>query len=110
MASVTDNTWVVDSAGAPVLLEKGDDVPAWAADQVGDHLLEGGSDAEPTPYEEQKIADLKAEVDRRNTERDPEGESYIRPEGRKQADLAAALRADDERADADAGGDSGAGG
>jgi hypothetical protein len=45
MAKLNDNTLVLRD-GAPVSLLKGDDVPDWAKDQVGDHLLEGGAKQE----------------------------------------------------------------
>lgn len=106
MPKVTDNTWVVGENGAPVLLAEGDDVPAWATAQVGAHLLDGDAGAEdigdgPVAYADRRVADLEAEIDRRNADRDPEGDSYIRPEGsgRNGAvvkdDLVAALEADD---------------
>lgn len=42
MAQVTDRTMVVHpETGAFVHLDKGDDVPSWASDLVGDHLLAG---------------------------------------------------------------------
>jgi hypothetical protein len=44
MAKLTANVVVVDpETSAPVLLEAGSDVPEWAEDQVGDHVLEGES-------------------------------------------------------------------
>jgi len=108
MATVTDNTWVVDPAdGGPKLLLAGDDVPAWAKDQVGSHLVEGGDDAEPTPYAEQSFADLKAELARRNEGR--ADEDKVNPEGRASiASYAAALDADDAK-QAAASGSTGAG-
>lgn len=50
-------------------------------------------EAEPTGYHAQKAADLKVELDRRNEARDEE--TRIVPAGRKQSDLADALKADD---------------
>lgn len=43
MSKLNDNTLVLRD-GAPVSLLKGDEVPAWAKDQVGDHLIEGKAD------------------------------------------------------------------
>jgi hypothetical protein len=108
MAKLIANTVVVDESGASVSLLKGATVPAWATKQVGDHLL---NESEATPYSEQKMADLKKEVDRRNATRAQE--DYINPEGRASvASYAAALEADDKaQADSsdDGGDDSGSG-
>lgn len=96
MAKLKGNTVVVDENGASVSLLAGEDLPSWAAAQVGDHLVEGGEDAEPTPYREQKMADLKAEIDRRNEGRSDEDK--IDPEGRASIEsYAAALDADDAK-------------
>lgn len=51
------------------------------------------SDGEPSRYETSRAADLKAEIDRRNADRDED--SKIVPVGRKGSDYAAALEADD---------------
>lgn len=96
MATLTENTVVTGPDGEARPLLKGDEVPAWAKDQVGSHLLEDGDDAEPTPYREQKLADLKAEIARRNEGRDED--QKINPEGRASIEsYAAALEADDTR-------------
>lgn len=42
MSKLAVHTTVRDARGAVVWLSPGDDVPAWAADQVGDHCLVGG--------------------------------------------------------------------
>jgi hypothetical protein len=108
MARLTDNTWLRNpKTGQMQLLEKGEDVPAWAVDDIGDHLLEGGADAEPTPYREQSFADLQAAVAERNAGRSEEDQ--IKPDKRSIDAYAAALEADDAR-QADAGGDAGSGG
>jgi len=109
MATVTDNTWVVDPTDStPKLLLAGADVPTWAKDQIGAHLLEGGADAEPTPYGEQKFADLKAEIARRNEGR--EDADKINPEGAASLkSYAAALEADDALQAAAGDSDSGSG-
>lgn len=44
MAKLNDNTLVLRN-GSPVSLLKGEDVPDWAKDQVGDHLIDGSSDS-----------------------------------------------------------------
>lgn len=44
MAKLNDNTLVLRN-GSPVSLSKGDDVPDWAKDQIGDHLLEGADES-----------------------------------------------------------------
>jgi hypothetical protein len=109
MARLTDNTWVRNpKTGGMVLLEKGDDVPAWAADDVGEHLLEGGADAELTPYREQKLGDLQAAVAERNEGRSEEDQ--VKPEKRSIEAFAAALEADDAKQAASSGGDAGDGG
>lgn len=91
MAKVTESTWVVGENGAPKFLDKGTDVPAWAADQVGGHLLD---ESEPTAYRDQKMGDLKVEIERRNADR-PE-DQRINPEGRASIEsYAVALEADD---------------
>lgn len=35
------NVLVIDGSGERVVLSGGDEVPSWAADQVGDHALDG---------------------------------------------------------------------
>lgn len=107
MAKLMQNTVVRGPNGEPKPLEAGDDVPAWATDQVGEHLLDD-SDAGPTPYREQKMADLKAEIARRNQGRSEADQ--INPEGRASIEsYAEALEADDKaQAEADSG--SGGGG
>jgi hypothetical protein len=40
MAKLKENTVVIGEFGQAVPLAAGDDVPKWAAKQVGDHLLE----------------------------------------------------------------------
>jgi hypothetical protein len=49
---------------------------------------------EPSVYDSWKVPDLKAEIDRRNADRDPGGDTYLDGSGLK-ADLVAALDADD---------------
>jgi hypothetical protein len=48
----------------------------------------------PGPYDGWKVDELKAEVDRRNVDRDPTGDAYLDGSGKK-ADLITALTADD---------------
>ncbi len=60
----------------------------------------------PNVYDGRKAGDLKDEITRRNEDRDPEGEDYIRPEGRSREAFQSALEADDAaQADAADGGD-----
>lgn len=66
-----------------------------AEDQFGDPLPPEFHTAEPTSlYDSFTVADLKAEIDKRNAERDPEGENYLSTEGKK-GDLIATLETDD---------------
>lgn len=54
-------------------------------------------DQQPVPaaaYSDMKVAELKAEIERRNADRDPEGDNYLSAAGVK-ADLVAVLDADD---------------
>ena len=44
MAKLNANTVVVDGYSTVVLMA-GDEIPEWAADQVGDHLIEPDEDA-----------------------------------------------------------------
>ncbi|HET6816881.1 MAG TPA: hypothetical protein VFH66_06605 [Mycobacteriales bacterium] len=59
-------------------------------DDYGITEVDGGEGG----YSKQKVADLQAEIDRRNEGRDEADQ--IAPEGEKKADLIAALEADDE--------------
>lgn len=91
MATVTDNTIVVNpETGAAVVLAAGADVPEWAEDMVGDHLVEVGADGD---YQAMKVAALKLEIERRNDDR--EDDKKIVPDGTKKDDLVAALTKDD---------------
>ncbi|TYP82068.1 hypothetical protein BD833_12052 [Blastococcus xanthinilyticus] len=45
MVKLKENTVVVDESGAAKPLMAGEDVPRWAAKQVGEHLLEDGKAA-----------------------------------------------------------------
>lgn len=49
----------------------------------------------PSVYDDRKAGDLKDEIDRRNADRDPEAEDYIRPSGRSRDAYQSALEADD---------------
>lgn len=46
-------------------------------------------------YSAMKVDELKAEIEARNVDRDPEGDRYLSADGKK-ADLVAVLEADDE--------------
>lgn len=98
MAILKENTVVSDpDTGQPVALSAGEQVPAWAVEQVGDHLADGGDVEAETDYSDQKAADLNKEIDRRNAERDPAGDDFIKPAGSNKDALVAALEADDGR-------------
>jgi hypothetical protein len=98
VAILKENTVVSDpDTGQPVALSAGEQVPAWAVGQVGDHLAEGGDVEAETSYEDQKVADLRKEIDRRNADRDPSGDEDIKPDGTSKEALVAALEADDAR-------------
>lgn len=95
MAVLIENTVVNDpDTGLPTVLEVGEQVPVWAVDQVGDHLVE--EDEVEASYVDEKVTDLRMEIDRRNADRDPSGDGYIKPAGAAKDDLVAALEADDE--------------
>lgn len=64
-----------------------------------DGATDAGDGTQPASYDDMKVADLKDEIDRRNTDRD--AEVQLAKSGTK-AELIAALEADDE-AQADAG-------
>lgn len=118
MAKLNTHVHVVNPKGEPVVLKPGEDVPAWAekaitnpkvwadgpkADKGGD----AGQGAGDSVYADLKAADLKAEIERRNDGR--EDDAKITPASNKNADLIAALEADDaahdEGDDSDAGGE-----
>jgi hypothetical protein len=65
-----------------------------------------GESVEATGYQDMKIADLKAELERRNAERDEDGQIQVEGTGKNGAvlgkDIAAALEADDAASDDDA--------
>jgi hypothetical protein len=98
MAILSENTVVNDpKTGVSVSLLAGEQVPAWAVEQVGDHLVKGGDVEADTDYSDQKAADLRREIDRRNATREPSSEEYIKPDGLSKDALISALEADDER-------------
>lgn len=111
---------VADAEGATHVFGPGDEVPSWAAKLItnasawesepeAQEKPEPPATPEPTPSGEQpqKVdytkwnkADLTAEIEKRNAGR--EVDDAIEPEGTKNADLVAALVADDvARADDD---------
>ena len=98
MATLTATTVVTHpDSGQPVALIAGDALPDWADGLVGDHLLKVESDA--GPYDALQKKELLAEVARRNADRD-EAERIL-PESEKNADLIAALVADDAASEQD---------
>lgn len=89
MGVLNSNTIVVNpETGTGEVLLAGQDVPVWAEDLIGDHLLEEGE----TGYGSMKVADLKAEIEKRNVDR--EDDAKLPTEGKK-ADLIEVLEADD---------------
>jgi hypothetical protein len=70
-----------------------EDADADAADSGDDGQGDGGSDV----YDQLKKADLQAEVDRRNAERDEDHQVVVEGKGNV-PDLIEALRADDQAA------------
>ena len=98
MATLTATTVVSHpESGQPVALIAGDALPDWADGMVGDHLLKVESDV--GPYGALQKKELLAEVARRNADRD-EAERIV-PESEKNADLIAALVADDAASEQD---------
>lgn len=53
---------------------------------------------QPECYEAHTIPELRTAIATRNDGRDPEGETYIKPDGSNKPDLIAALEADDAAA------------
>ena len=97
---------VTDEGGRHIVIAAGDDVPAWALNQIvnpkawgGDapeaKTTDAGEDPAAEGYESKTVADLRAEIKARNEGRDDE--SRVSGDGNK-ADLIAALEADDGRA------------
>ena len=100
MATLTGTTVVRHpDTHAPVVLAPGAELPEWAAGLVGDHLIDSGEDVPAeagVDYSRMTKADLLQIIADRNADRDEEGQ--IVPESDKNADLVAALTADDEAA------------
>ena len=97
---------VTDDGGRHVVIDAGDDVPAWASKQIvnpkawdGDapeaKTIDAGEDPASEGYESKTVADLRVEIKARDETRDDE--SRVSGDGNK-ADLIAALEADDGRA------------
>lgn len=55
MATLNANT-VVQRGFEHVVLYKGDEIPEWAADLVGDHLIEPEGEPQPKPVRGRKAA------------------------------------------------------
>jgi hypothetical protein len=88
--------------GGQVLeFDAGSILPEGVAKESLEHLkslgfledVDGSAPAEADGYDDQKVADLKAEIERRNSDRD---EADQIPSDGKKAELVAALEADDE--------------
>lgn len=97
MAKTTQNV-LVRQGGEPLFLEAGTEVPEWALDQVGDHVLDEPK-APKLPdasdgYDKLTAKDLKVLIAARNADRDPA--DAIVPDSSRKDDLVAALELDDE--------------
>ena len=85
---------------APTAVLAGKPVPKWAKDLVhADDLVDGeasddSDSTEPKGLSDLTVAELKAEVEKRNEGR--EDDAKIAPESQKKDDLVAALEADDK--------------
>lgn len=89
--------WVKPENGGSEMVPfaEGDDVPAWAAKQMGDHCFDDSdSNEEDLPYAKQGKPDLEKAVADRNANRGPDDQIEVGGNGTK-ADLIAALEADD---------------
>lgn len=79
-----------------VALVEGSELPDWATDLVhADDLGDGGSGDGASSYSGMKKAELEAEVEKRNADRDDADKVVVEGKGTV-ADLVAALEADDE--------------
>lgn len=96
MARLTGATVVRHPESGEVVTLAAGDLPAWADGLVGDHLIEAAQGDDVSPYAALTKAELKAEVDKRNADRDDDAK--LAPESDKNADLIAALDADDAKA------------
>lgn len=86
--------WVKPKNGGSemVAFAEGDDVPDWAAKQMGDHCFEGSDEDGDKGYADQSVEELQALVD----ERELEVEGTGKDGNVLKKDLVAALEADDE--------------
>lgn len=102
IAEGVGTVWVRPKNGGieMVAFAEGDEVPDWAAEQMGDHCFDAddAADDEVKPYSKWRKGDLEAEVTARNEGRDDADQIVVGGTG-KVADLAAALDADDAAAD-----------
>lgn len=85
MPKLTDNTVVVNpQTGEPALLAAGGDVPDWAVDLVGDHLLDGPvqrSTKTQTSSEDPEKAAMRARIaDLEAAQRPPSGDGPAKPD------------------------------
>ena len=76
-----------------------EELPDWAAEQIGDHAFEDGqrpdSSGDGDPYKGVLKADLEDEVAKRNAERSEDDQIEVGGTG-KVSDLLKALKADDK--------------
>lgn len=94
MAKLNDNTLVL-RAGSPVSLLKGSEVPDWAKDQVGDHLLEGGAEETADPDALPPTSGKGSGVQAWQEYADHKGIAY--PEGATRDEIIAAVEAHNEQ-------------
>lgn len=101
IAEGVGTVWVRPEKGGieMVPFAEGDEVPDWAAKQMGDHCFTGVGDDDQVgdqqvPYSKWKKDDLQAEVARRNEGREDADLIEVEAPGNK-PELVAALEADD---------------
>ena len=102
MGALVSAVWVLPESGSGEKVAFGPadtEIPAWALEQMGDHCFVDGQRPDASgdtqgSYKGWKKAELEAEVDKRNEDR--EGDDLIEVDGKGTvADLVAALEADD---------------
>lgn len=98
-------TYVQNEHGEVVWFQPGDDVPSWAAKLIDNPDAwvdgapaadDGDADEDSASYSEWLKADLEAEIDRRNEDRDEAGLIVVAEPGNK-PQLIEALEADDQQ-------------
>lgn len=100
MAGLIGTVWVKaeDGVNAVAFGPDSGEIPGWALDQIGEHAFESGekpgAGSSGTDYSKSKKADLEAEIDKRNADRDEDSQIVPDEPGNK-PELIAALEADD---------------